>query len=508
MLNDSHINWFKLYISAIILCALIQIVAIDSSFDNQYCSFLLGFATIVSALYIKQLDSFMYPNSTMILLGFNIGLCTIPLLAKTATVSSLVDGLNEPDLTFELTASLTILTVLLHFIYTKSVLGLPLRRLVHSHLKRNINITNSTPIPFLISLMIVSFILTKPYIEPTIFKLAQPFFQFIYLPLAISLHFLMVRILGNINPYLWHRTFLWLIISLCISFLLSLSTNSRSALLQPLVIWLSISLLLITTRSINSKNSLICFSFVIILLSFPFIHAISNSILYTRAYRSVISNSELVSLNLTIIGKRLDTTIHGNESSIWWSEKYLPHEFLNRISPIKMLDNSITISQRVSDSHLRIYKQFQYLRFVSILPSPLPSIFGVSSDRKVSLNRYTSADILSGFISRQTESRMLLGNLLSDLYILFGWLYPLYYGCSLLLIYILADLLSVVVKSTGFYVPSVIGVIMAPKHLLLFLNPSFVDIFVGYSRSFLESMVAYIIIVALAQKLLQLKQPL
>ena len=89
-----------------------------------------------------------------------------------------------------------------------------------------------------------------------------------------------------------------------------------------------------------------------------------------------------------------------------------------------MVDNTVTIANRLSDDQKVDYISFQRTRLVSILPGPALQLLGISQADKARVNSLSSADLLLGYYSGLVTKSRLTGSFMSDAYILFGWYSP------------------------------------------------------------------------------------
>jgi hypothetical protein len=475
------------------VASILQVALIDSSSANFSAVLLVFIAFFFSSFYLKYLLISCFPNSFLILLGFVIGPCVLPLCLRTLEGKSLVDGLHEPLLTFGSITLFVIISIVAHYAYSKSSFLLMFRRKIYKKLRFYLD----PQVKLLPSLLIASIGAMALFIQSAsggVFsKLLSAFLPFRNFPLAIFLYIYLKKqiCLGTKPPS--RPLFISVILIYILSVVIGITYNTRMAFIEPLVIVFCIFCFKRLALFIPFGKGFLIGLVLILAIAIPLLDNLSASITLVRAYRSSVTPQEIFSMTIKSLTQAKPERQINAANESWWNEQYYRNEFMNRFSPIKMIDNTLYIQQRVSQSQISQYTQIQFIRLVSILPKPLPSFFGVTGEQKEEVNRSSAADIQFGFISdSDTQGRKLTGSFISDLYILFGPPFSLVvYCCVLMIVFPVSDVfVSQSQDQKDVLIPSPLGILLGPDHFLLFSNSSVVDM-IGYLRLVVEFSLAF-----------------
>jgi len=481
------------YNSAIVslfFLALVQVIAIDSSLINLTATFLLFASCFLSLKYFQRLAILSFPNSFIILFGSFSALCALPLLGRTLLGRSLIVDLNAPNLTFELIFIFNSFALLSHWLYTKSSFICEIRnRLRLTTFPANaLRLSNSTAVVISTLGLVASFVGSN--VEGVASKLIAPFS--ILSNTALVAYFLsLVHSLIIKNNSLPRVSWITPVIFFVISIAQGIFYNSRSAFMSPILIAIiSLSYIWFALQyRFNLKN--VALSGISLFLTISLLSGISSAILLSRSLRSDVSPSELFAITLDLSSQ--GETFNGSSTS-WWNEDYYGNEFFNRFSTIKMIDNTLIISNNLTDEQKAVYSSFQSTRLVSILPEPALRLFGFSASAKNEVNQLSSADLLFSFYSGRDIKSRLTGSFMSDAYLLLGWYSPIVLSVVFLIVFPLCDVFVIPsANSAQACIPSVVGMLIWPRLFLYLQSATIVDMSVGIVRLMLELFLVFLV---------------
>ncbi|QPN59118.1 hypothetical protein H8F24_13640 [Synechococcus sp. CBW1002] len=485
---------FPYTVSLILLAVflIVQVASIESSFQNLLAASLLYIAYFFSSLYFKSLRIFAYPNSFLILLGFVIGFCAMPLVLRTLEGKSLVDGLYEPISTFGSIFLFTLISLASHYLYTRSRSLSDLRAVLIRLFRQNFNQTPRTVPLILIASVGLGALFISSASDGAFSKLLKAFSPLINLPLAayLLLHIKSQANSGSKSP---SRPLLIIVgILYAATLFIGMYFNTRFAFIQPLILVFSALCFVRLGLAVPFRANVIIALLIGSFLLNSFLTNLSYSIAMSRAYRSTIDPAELVSLTIENFTKEKADNIVYQGKSLWWNERYYNSEFSNRFSPIKNLDNLLHINQGLGASDVSEYSNNQLIRLISILPNPLPGLFGVTPEQKEEINQFSSADWLFGSISSSLEERRLTGNFIPDTIILYDFFAPFIYALLMLIIFTISDAFVIPLgRSNDLFAPSPLGMLFASQNIMFFASGTLVDLTVGHVRYLLQTSVAF-----------------
>lgn len=269
--------------------------------------------------------------------------------------------------------------------------------------------------------------------------------------------------------------------------------NSRNAFAFPILIAMLSLLYIWFALGYRFGLRRIALIGISLFLTFSLMSGISSAMVLARPYRDSLNPAELFSLTLDFMTK--GSKIYDKYSSnSWWKEDYYGNEFFNRLSAIKMIDNTLFISNNLTDQQKGDYSSFQSIRLVSILPKPALRLFGFSASAKKEVNQLSSADLLFGFYSGRNIKSRLTGSFMSDATLLFGWYSPVVLSVLLLMVFPLCDVFVLpLANSAHACIPSVLGMLLLPRFFLFLQSATVVDMSVGIVRLMLELFLVFLV---------------
>lgn len=476
------------------ICVVVQLLAIDSSIENLCVSLSLFFTTLISLKYLNSLQASYFPNSFLILIGFVIGLCTMPLAIRTFEVQSLSAGLNEPIFTFGSISLFVLVTVLAHYVYVRLPILIRLRNFTINRLNPYLGLTpNFTSSVIMSTIGLAAYFINSDSggVGIKLIKALLPLVNILFSLYCLSL----IKSQFNLGQRPSKILAFLVILFFAASVILAILQNSRFIFVQSFILIIGASLFSILGLGRALKLKIVLPTILCCFILFPLLTNLTSSIAFARTWRTSASQLELLSLTVDhLVNSKEKFSVYTDKSN-WWDEEYYTNELLNRLSNIKNIDNSLYIYKNIDSSRILDYQHFQLVRFVSILPNPLPSIFGVSASEKKEVNQFSSSDVLVGFISSTTESKRLTSSFISDSFLLFGFSAPIIYFFILLIVFPLSDLFSIPLQyENKLLVLSCLGILMIPVHFLFFSTGSIVDITVGYIRSIFQLSLAFFLL--------------
>lgn len=479
-------------IAFLFLLVLVQVTTIDLSLANITASFFLFSSCFLSLKYFQYLTISFCPNSFIILFGSFSALCALPLLGRTLLGRSLVEGLNAPSFTAGMIFVFNSCALLNHWLYTKSLFIRKLRdRLRLITFQTNAFRLNNYK-ALLLSIFGVVALLVGSNLEGATGKVIGAFGNLGSAALAAYLLGLVHSLANKTEKPLPRISLIIPIIFFLLSIGIAIYYNSRNAFAVPILI--AIISLFYIWFALGYRYTLrrVALLGISLFLAFSLLSGISSAILLARSYRGYLSSPELAS-------KTFDLVIEGSKinrygSASWWKEDYYGNEFLNRLSAIKMIDNTLFISNNLTDEQKAHYSSFQLTRLVSIFPAPALRLFGFSLLAKEEVNQLSSADLLLGFYSGNVIKSRLTGSFISDASLLFGWYSPVVLLVLFLMVFPLCDVFVLpLANSAQGCIPSVLGMLLFPRFFLYLQSGTIVDMSVGIARAMFELFLVFIV---------------
>lgn len=477
----------------LLLLALAQVTAINSSFVNLTATFFLFVSCFLSLKYFQRLTISYFPNSFIILFGSFSALCALPLLGRTLIGQSLVEGLNAPSFTVGMIFVFNSCALLSHWLYTKS-------QFIHKFRDRLRLITTPANAlrlnnykAVLISLFGVLALFLGSNVGGAIGKIIGAFSNLGNAALAAYFLGLIHSRANKTEKPLPRISWIIPTIFFILSIGLGIYYNSRNAFAFPILI--AILSVFYIWFALGYRYTLRRFALlgISLFIVFSLLSQINSAMLIARTYRKILNPAELVSLTLNSTTKGSEI-INKYSSRSWWKEDYYGNEFVNRLSAIKMIDNTLFIANALTDQQKDDYSSFQSIRFVSILPEPALRFFGFSASAKEEVNQLSSADLLFGFYSGRNIKSRLTGSFMSDAFLLFGWYSPVVFSVLLLMVFPLCDVFVLpLANSSHACIPSVLGMLLLPRFFLYLQSGTVVQMSVGIVRLMLEMYLVFLV---------------
>lgn len=476
----------------LLLLALAQVTAINSSLTNFTATFFLFASCFLSLKYFQRLTISYFPNSFIILFGSFSALCALPLLGRTLLGRSLVEDLNAPTFTFGLIFVFNSCVLLSHWLYTKSRFIRKFRdrlRLITTP-ANSLRVNNYKAV--LISLFGLMTLFLGSNVGGALGKIISAFSSLGNA--ALAAYFLgLIHSLANKTEKPLPRI-AWIIPA--VFFILSVGIgiyfNSRNAFAFPILIAMISVFYIWIALGYRFGLRRIALIGISLFLAFSLISGISSAMLLARSYRDIVSPTELVSITLDLAAK--GSTFNKSSSTSWWKEDYYGNEFANRLSAVKMIDNTLYIANTLTDQQKDEYSSFQSIRFVSILPEPALRFFGFSASAKEEVNQLSSADLLFSLYSGRDIKSRLTGSFMSDATLLFGWYSPVVLLVLFLMVFPLCDVFVLpLANSSHACIPSVLGMLLLPMFFLYLQSGTVVDMSVGIVRVMLELYLVFLV---------------
>ena len=227
--------------------------------------------------------------------------------------------------------------------------------------------------------------------------------------------------------------------------MVSFGTNSRGHFVAPLACLFLGLLMQWLYGFINIRiRDFIALSLAIVFL-LPLATDIATAMVMVRGQRTSISASQLFARTLDTLQDKesiQDFRIKAAEKSLEsnWSEKYVDNLFLARFANAKFPDNALNIASSLTPDQGSEVKQFQLIRLLSQLPTPVLSLIGVPQSEKLLNLRQSHGDKLYGVsIGRSDIGGMRSGHFFGTGMAGFGYGYLIIFMLSLLLIFPLLD---------------------------------------------------------------------
>lgn len=400
-----------------------------------------------------------FPVSALVFLGFLSYYFLLPPLVTIVEWKALTNNLLEPVLVF-FNAFLCLLSLILaHFLYRNCLaLNIP-KILIRDFLYKPLGFFNT---PSNLQLMLIGF-LGMAAMGYRVFvlgsstygelgKFIQGFIPLVYVPYCIFIK----ELIGS-EDKVGVKWFWIIIIYTVVLVLFSLGGNSRSAFLIGVM---SITLAyiyanvvgLIKKKIISVKKIIIC---VLVLFSFSGpLTDIAISMVIVRGQRVDISAMDLLSETLNIYQDkeaiRIAKILMAEENSSGWDEVYIDNLFFSRLSNLKFTDNSIVLSKNLDLSQVENIRSIEWLRIISLLPSPVISMFGMPVDKDF-VTSGSGGDFLYATATGDKEviGGFRTGSIIGSGYALFGWFYPIVFGFICIVSFSVMDAQVKIIRETS-----------------------------------------------------------
>lgn len=324
----------------------------------------------------------------------------------------------------------------------------------------------------------------------------------------------------NITPFLVLYTFkiydydlnkndyLKLLIFFLAALYLSLGLNSRSVFFDIFFTGLLIYCYFIFIGLIEIKVLRFNKIFFILLISIflsNYIDKFSNSYLQVRDYRNNINPIQNIKNHFNFFNKKNDDYLKirsAEISSQIFREDYYEINFLNRINVVKATDNVIYAKKFLTKDQIEKIIDYELNKIISILPSPVITIFNPQFNKTLYFNTITSK------IYKEVD-RLYVGGKSNG--VVFGILY-LYEDFWMFLLFILSLLISFtlidsfIINNKSYFIIIFILLYITSGGLINVISSGSVADMVGVLiRGIPQSIILYVLICKFYQKILRAK---
>lgn len=451
----NYINkYFYLKIIYLITFSLIINNIFFPSYQNILCSLITLIGLVISFNYIFYDDSIAhFPISTLTILGFVTYHFILPPIITTFYLVSLTNNLIDPILVF-INSFLTFVTLILsHYIYKKSKIINSIKYMLQNKLYIKLGFFKIPTRKMLLVMGVLgclSYLLSAGNIDSSasitnnIFGIFRPL---ISAPYAMLLYpSIGGADLDNKKAY---TSYLLIYSLLVIS--VAISASSRT----PIVIGFS-SILILFFYCILIGNIRVVFKkirvYLVVFLIGSFLLAgpiadLSISILVARDLRGLISPMELLNETINIFNDNSQLEryreIAASSLSInlsGWDELYINNALFSRLANLKFTDNSIQNALSLNNSDLDQYRNFEIIRALSPIPSPILNLFGLSESKAIIIGG-SGGDFLYSLSSGDNSAigGFRTGSLIGSSLALFGVTYPFFLFLAFLLAFPFLD---------------------------------------------------------------------
>jgi len=491
-------------------------VFIDSSYINVTCSALAAtgsFLIFFDALQISRL--YIYPLSTWVLVGFGVTLQLGPLLFTAIEGKPISYNLELPIEVLLNSFVVTILIILSHKIYRRSVDLAKLRFKVQNWLSRGGIFRPLSLLEALCMTLIGVFSLAFVYWFPNltsvrvITKFVQGFQFLSIIPSAFFLQGLVRSALqaNSIHPIVGRKLPLVVLgISTILIAIVSLGRGARGIFFLPIVsLLLGISVEWLFGM-IRVRISYLLGLLLTLVFLLPLASDLATAIVMVRTFRGSVPAVELAQLTLDALQDRSGIESYRQRqyerlASTTYDESYVNNPLLSRFANLKYPDLSLIDASGIppGSTSEKEYRKFQFQRMLVELPAPLLTLFGMSANEKDKILRPSWGDKLHGLSLGVTEVG---GKRVTHFFgtgkVGFGLLLYVLIPISLLLPFSLIDAHSHIdmSMSQGFIPPrfSIVAITQLYGWLTFSNYATATDFLVFPIRAFIEPIILFIIV--------------
>lgn len=410
----------------------------------------IGLATFLRTEYLM-----LFPVSTLTILGYVAYYFILPPLATLASGVTLTNNIEHPVLVMVNALVCLIALMIAHAIYRR---GKPLRALRDFVSERIYSPLGFFRVPSTIQLFLMGF-LGLAAIAYMVFsvgiyshrnfdvtqRLIEGFYPAAYLPFVAVLK----EPIGG-QGRIDRKWFVILIFYACLMSYVLIATNSRFMLLGIFVsvglvylYGLAIGIYEVDKRLMRRASVAVAVAF---LLSGP-ITDLAISLVIVRGMRSDLTAGQLISATINTFKDRDLVNSYeelGSGHGSLWNEQYTGNLFFDRLCNLKYADNSLALAQTIRRVGNGSFTQEQVNRVLSELPAPFIHFLGLDVNKSSTISGSAGDYMLADAAGRASSvGGFRTGSILGSGYALFGWWYPAVLALLALLIFPLADSLTI-----------------------------------------------------------------
>lgn len=375
-----------------------------------------------------------YPISTSIILGFTLYYFILPPLVTIVEIKPLTTNLESPNLVF--LHSLICLTslILAHNVYRSSRILNTAKSITQEKIYKPLGFfrTPSNAQLILIGIIGLTAMAAKVFFGGTaqgggtevFFKILHGIYPLSYAPYCILIKSLVGGKSETSKKWLLILTLYTLALAI-----IAVGSNSRANLFMGIMsIFLAYTYGVLTgLLPLISLKKIVLSILAIFSLSTPATD-LAISMIVVRQQRVETSAFDLISETLKAYQDKEGLRVTKSlllEDVAGWDETYVENVFFARISNLKFPDNSIALAANLTATQVEQLRSIELQRVISILPTPLISLFGLSVD-KAFVNSGSGGDFLYATATgnRSGIGAFRTGSIFASGYSLFGWLYP------------------------------------------------------------------------------------
>lgn len=382
----NKVKFYLLFLS--LITSLFQMVISNFSLEAIQILVIINISSLLTYnITLKKQNLIINLVGSLMIIAFNIYYFFGPLFIKTILLQEITSNLSLPIKSFTLSLFFQI-SVLLAYItllkldkinknvdYKKNIL-FRLKAFNYFDLKSTMKL-------FMI-LLIVKIYLNLIDRFGTITDFGNIIYKFLF---GIEL-FYYLPIIFYFNLYFHTKTIskkrfvTFLFINFILFILFALLSNSRSQMvLGFFIIFYNFFIIFIFSKDKNYQKNIKYFVILILFLSIIF-QGLSNTILQKRDLYNVIKPLDMLKFSLGLSNLEVpDNPTQIKENP----EEYSGIGVLDRITIIKYFDKTLFESSFLSTSQISEFKNFEYMKMISILPQNLIKVFNKNYDKKTYL---------------------------------------------------------------------------------------------------------------------------
>ena len=198
-----------------------------------------------------------------------------------------------------------------------------------------------------------------------------------------------------------NKVFVWLYIG--VIFIISLATNSREAIINPIlmVAILFVLNLLVSNQKLRISASKLILIIISVLYGINLLSDISLAMLANRGVRSEVSKLKLFEKTLEtlqdeyIMNRLRNTSLEdrnkGMAYNLGWNETYLNNFMLNRYGNMRITDQTLYYANKIGFGNEKMQESFNQ-KAVGILPLPILNYLGININKNELI--YSPGDML------------------------------------------------------------------------------------------------------------------
>lgn len=491
-----------LVLASLFLQIFIQIFGDEDFFLVIFVSFC---ALIFSKSVVKEQNFLIAPFPALMVWFFELTNFSVPLVAKSLSLSSLSEYLTNPYLTYVNLSIYQFVAIISLFVFVK--------------IKKTKNTSKHNRLGFLFhwesnkvfycagAVGLLSRFFFGGYSEAgydveisAASRMMEAGAFLMYLPILIPFRRYFSDTFND-EYFSWRVFWGYLVILLFVA----VSRNYRSVFLDGLMLLLVLVILALVLgkMSLDSINKKYVWSvLLIILVAQPLISKVSIAMLVVRDQRTDLSTLELfgatfdVFTNNKLLSEYTLDSIERRDLS-GYSEYYVDNQILSRLIMTKFHDNMFGYVDSISDYGRSELRQFVFNRTLGILPNPIIVWLGLELDKE-SINMSSGDYILFiaegwGLGGRRT------GSLPAEMSAIFGWFSPaVFFAVCIVLFHLYSAVF--VARGQGRMIFSPLGLILLWRLIgtlggFGFNAESFSNVIAGCTRGLVQSVFIYLVVI-------------